>query len=91
MGQVAAQAGDTILARQYLEKLRTAPPVYRYRGHSYQRSLISAALGEKENAVALLQQAFSEGMAFEPYLHREIEFQAMMDYAPLRDLLSPKT
>ncbi len=91
MGRIAAQAGDTVLARNYLEKLKSAPPMFRYRGNSYQRALISAALGEKENAVSLLQQAFSEGMAFEPYLHREIEFQAMMDYSPLRELLSPKT
>ena len=41
-------------------------------------------------AVTLLQQAFAEGNYFEPYLHREIEFQTIQDYPPLKELLWPK-
>lgn len=42
------------------------------------------------NTLALLQQAFAEGGNYEPYVHREIELQAIQDYSPLRDLIWPK-
>ena len=35
-------------------------------------------------------KVFAEGNYFEPYLHREIEFQSIQDYPPLRELLWPK-
>jgi len=66
-------------------------PEWKYRGNSFDRALIAAALGEKEMTVSLLQQAFAEGLGYEPRLHREREFRAMEAYAPLRELLWPKS
>lgn len=90
LGRIAAQLGDTAAARGYSDRLRNVPPWPRYRGNSYFRALIAAGLGEREAVAPLLQQAFAEGMAFEPFLHREIEFQAMKAYPPLKALLEPK-
>jgi hypothetical protein len=52
--------------------------------------LIAAGLGDRAMAVTLLQQAFADGNLYEPYLHREIEFQAIQDYPPMKELLWPK-
>lgn len=73
-----------------MERLKNVKPVGRYRGNAFFRAMIAAGLGEKEMTVSLLQQAFAEGWAFEPFFHREIELQAMQDYPPLRELLWPK-
>lgn len=89
-GRIAAQLGDTAMARASMERLKVVKPVWRFRGNAYFRALIAAGLGEKEMTVSLLQQAFAEGWAFDPLLHREIELQAMQDYPPLRELLWPK-
>jgi len=91
LGRIATHAGDTATARAYMERLRSVKPVWKYRGNSFDRALIAAALGEKEMTVSLLQQAFAEGLEYEPRLHRESEFRAMEAYAPLRDLLWPRS
>ncbi len=90
LGRVAAHMGDTALAQSHMEKLKSMPPMAGYRGNSYQRALIAAALGQKEQAAVLLRQAFAEGWRYEPYLHREIGLQAMQNYPPMRELLWPK-
>ena len=69
--------------------MRNLAPLPRYRGNSYFRALIAAGLGDREAVIPLLQQGFAEGWAFEPHFHREIEFQAMRDYPPLKALLEP--
>ncbi len=90
LGRIAAQMGDTAAAKRYSGQLRNVAPLPRYRGNSYFRALIAAGLGDREAVIPLLQQGFAEGWAFEPHFHREIEFQAMWDYPPLKELLQPK-
>ena len=94
LGRIAARLGDTTVARSYMERLRavksTVTPGGGRTSSAYSRALIAAGLGDRATAAALLQQAFSEGNYFEPYLHREIEFQAIQDYPPLKELLWPK-
>jgi tetratricopeptide (TPR) repeat protein len=90
LGRIAAHLGDSATARRYMDRLKSVKPETRLRGHSYERAVIAAALGEKELTVTLLQQALSEGWSFDPFIHRDIDFQAMQDYAPLRDLLWPR-
>ena len=90
LGRIAAQTGDTAAAKRYSDRLRNLAPLPRYRGNSYFRALIAAGLGDREAVIPLLQQGFAEGWAFEPHFHREIEFQTMRDYPPLKALLEPK-
>ncbi len=90
LGRIAAQMGDTAAAKSYSDRLRNLAPWPRFRGNSYFRALIAAGLGNKEAVIPLLQQGFAEGWAFEPHYHREMEFQAMKDYPPLKELLEPK-
>ncbi|HEX2722704.1 MAG TPA: hypothetical protein VHM24_07270, partial [Gemmatimonadaceae bacterium] len=90
LGRVAAHMGDTALAKAHMEKLKSVNPVAGYRGNAYPRALIAAALGQKEQAAVLLRQAFAEGVNYEPYLHREIDLQAMQNYPPIKELLWPE-
>jgi serine/threonine protein kinase/tetratricopeptide (TPR) repeat protein len=94
LGRIAARLGDTTTARSYMDRLRAVKASITPGGgrtsSAYSRALIAAGLGDRATAAALLQQAFAEGNYFEPYLHREIEFQAIQDYPPLKELLWPK-
>ena len=94
LGRIAARLGDTTTARSYMDRLRAVKASITPGGgrtsSAYSRAIIAAGLGDRAAAAALLQQAFSEGNYFEPYLHREIEFQAIQDYPPLKELLWPK-
>ncbi|MEJ7757978.1 MAG: protein kinase [Gemmatimonadaceae bacterium] len=84
-GQLAAHLGDTAAARGFIEKLRMMKEPT-----AYARALIAAALGDRDLTYTLLQQAFAEGMPYQPLLHREFDIKAMEDYAPIRELLWPK-
>lgn len=84
-GRIAAHLGDSVAARGYMDKLRNT------KGKTANgRALIAAALGYREMTYALLQQAFAEGLTFEPFLHREYDIKAMEDYPPIREMLYPK-
>jgi serine/threonine-protein kinase len=93
LGRIAARTGDSAAARGYMQRLvevaQSDTTSERQDTQAYNRALIAAGLGDKAMAVALLQQAFAEGSRYEPYLHREIEFQAMQDYPPMKELLWP--
>ena len=102
-GRIAARMGDAAAAKSYMDRLRNLALKDRpgvtsateavssgRRTSVYGRALITAGLGDKAMAFTLLQQAFSEGNFFEPYLHREIELQSIQDYPPLKELLWPE-
>jgi hypothetical protein len=57
---------------------------------TYWRACIAALLGEKERAVALLKEAFSQGRRYGVSLHRDIDLEPLWDYPPFKDLLRPK-
>ena len=48
------------------------------------------SVGEKERAVALLKEAFSQGLDYGVYLHRDIDLEPLWDYQPFKELLRPK-
>jgi hypothetical protein len=94
LGRIAARLGDSTAARSAVERLRGMKRTYAEAGSrigsTYGRAIIAAGLGDRPTAVTLLQQALAEGNYFEPYLHREIEFQSIQDYPPLKELIWPK-
>jgi tetratricopeptide (TPR) repeat protein len=93
LGRIAARTGDSAAARSYMQRLVEIAQADTTSGRRdtqpYFRALIAAGLGDKAMAVTLLQQAFAEGWQYDPYLHREIEFQAIQDYPPMKELLWP--
>jgi tRNA A-37 threonylcarbamoyl transferase component Bud32/TolB-like protein len=54
------------------------------------RARIAAVLGEQDNAVALLRQAFAEGVAYGIWLHTDMDLESLRDYKPYRELVRPK-
>jgi len=58
--------------------------------HTRWRAAIAAALGDREGAVHLLQQAIREGLTHGTWQHRDPEWEALRDYRPYQELMRPK-
>jgi tetratricopeptide (TPR) repeat protein len=54
------------------------------------RAAIHAALGDRQEAVRLLQQAYSEKMPLGTAQRREPEWRTLRDYGPYREFVRPK-
>jgi tetratricopeptide (TPR) repeat protein len=93
-GLLAARRGDRALAMTISERLRSARPSspMEASGTSLQRAQILAVLGEKEEAMALLQQWIDQGAPWEyqRFLHLEFDFLSLHDYPPFQELVRLK-
>jgi len=58
--------------------------------HTRWRAAIAAALGERVEAVRLLEQAYEEGMRLGHFHRREQEWDSLEDYRPYQDFLRPR-
>ncbi|MFC1639259.1 BTAD domain-containing putative transcriptional regulator [Gemmatimonadota bacterium] len=58
--------------------------------HTRWRAAIAAALGYRDRAVRLLQQAIREGVAHGIWQHRDPEWEPLRDYPPFQELMRPK-
>ena len=58
--------------------------------HTKWRAAIAAALGDRAEAVRLLEQAFQEGMRLGHFHRREQEWDVLEDYRPYQDFLRPR-
>ena len=58
--------------------------------HIRWRATIAAALGDRDDAVRLLQEAFARGASHVVAIHREPAFDGMWGYAPWDALLAPR-
>jgi len=90
LGTLAARRGDREKAMRISEELGKIERPYLFGNHLYQQARIVALLGEKERAVALLKEAFSQGRYYGVYLHRDIDLEPLWDYPPFIELLRPK-
>ena len=64
---------------------------YVFRGRAtYARARMAALLGKRERAVALLRQAFDEGLHGRRSLHIDPDFESLRDYPPYQELIRPK-
>jgi hypothetical protein len=59
-------------------------------GHIAWQGLIAAALGDREDAVRLLQEAFALGATHSVSIHREPAYDDMWGYAPWDALVAPR-
>jgi len=89
-GTIAARQGDVESAQGFASEL-AALELPNMRGvNTAWRAEISALLGERDEAVALLQRAFSEGLNHGIWVHRNMDFESLQDYPPFQDLMRPK-
>jgi tetratricopeptide (TPR) repeat protein len=91
VGEVAACRGDreeALETSQWLEALDTP---YLYGANTMWRSVIAAALGDGESAVALWRQARAEGYQLpSPGDSWWVTFESLRDYPPWQELTRPK-
>jgi len=89
-GTIAARQGNTQSAHRFASEL-AALELPRMRGtNTWWRGVIVALLGESGEAVGLFQRAFSEGLAYGIWIHRDIDLESLRDYPPFQELMRPK-
>ena len=87
LAQIAAHTGDGSRARSISDELERATRPTHRGWMTYARANIAAALGERERAVELLREAFTEGLPHGPHLHQNADLAILADYEPYRRLL----
>jgi TolB-like protein len=89
-GSIAAHQGDVESARRFANELesRALPSLRGW--NTCWRARIAALLGEREQAVSLLRRAFSEGIGYGIWAHRDLGFESLREYGPFQELMRPK-
>jgi hypothetical protein len=90
-GAIAARRGDRANARRISEQLASTTRAHLFGYHTYLRACIASLLGEREQAVALLREAFAQGLPFGIDLHRDPDLEPLNDYPPYSDLVRPRS
>jgi len=90
LGFIAARQGDRTRAMEVAEWLKDLKFPHLNGENTYQRAGIAAILGDKEQAVALLKEAFMQGVPFVLSIHRNIDLESLWDYPPYIELMKPK-
>ena len=87
---VDAVAHDTIVKPEFDTASQAKRSLLTVIKNDVWRACIASLLGEKERAVALLKEAFSQGLDYGVYIHRDINLEPLWDYQPFKELLRPK-
>jgi len=90
LGAVAARQGNRDQALRVDQTLARVKRPYLFGRPTVWRARIQALLGERDAAVALLQEAFARGYPHAHGLHVDLAFESLRDYGPFRELLTPK-
>jgi tetratricopeptide (TPR) repeat protein/TolB-like protein len=90
LGMVAAARGDREEALTVSAELEQIDRPYLYGWHTYGRACIASILGEQEETVSLLREAFAQGFRHHLYLHRDTAFENLRDFPPFQELIRPK-
>jgi tetratricopeptide (TPR) repeat protein len=90
LGILAARRGDragALAADRWLAELDRP---YLHGANTYWRARIASLLGEREEAVHLLRQAWLEGAFVLELVHTELDFAPLHDYPPYQEVIRPK-
>jgi tetratricopeptide (TPR) repeat protein len=90
LGRTAAAAGDSELARRLDLRLRNLDRPYVFGSAAVWRARIAAILGDRDQAVSLLREAFAQGRQNGPWLHHDNSLGSLRGYAPFDELVRPK-
>ena len=90
LGRLTARGGDREGALKISDELQQIKRPYLFGYHTYCRACIASLLGEREQAVELLREAFAQGYSHGVYLHRDMDLEALREYPPFQELLWPK-
>jgi hypothetical protein len=90
LGVSAARLGDTASAERYAARLAAIRRPYTFGRPAFARARIAAALGRRDDAVALLREAESQGLHAAREAHVAPELAALRGYAPYDELVKAK-
>jgi len=90
LGWIAARKGDRARAMEVSEWLKNLKFPHLHGENTYHRACIAAILGDKAQAVALLKEAFIEGLPFSLRGHNDNDLESLWDYPPYIELMKPK-
>ncbi len=89
-GAIAARMGDRGSAMKHavaLGQLASEPDGL----VELRRAQLAALVGQKEQAVELLRDAFARGLYMSLFVHRQMDFESLRGYAPFDELMKPKS
>jgi serine/threonine protein kinase len=89
LGVVYAHLGKKEKALEISHRLKNMKNPFLNGYASYWKARIAAVLGDKDQAVKLLAQAFSEGMGHGAWQMREIDFLPLRGYQPFEEIIRP--
>lgn len=90
LGILDARANRRVDAVAIVEHMGSMRQRYVFGRNAFLQARIAAALGQNDNALALLREAFAEGMVCDPWLHTYPEFTPLRNDPKFRKLLNPK-
>jgi tetratricopeptide (TPR) repeat protein/TolB-like protein len=90
LGVVAAREGKRDDALRIDRELQATNPRYVYGRHTMWRARIRAVLGDRDTAVALVQEAFAQGYARGGVMHLYPSLAALRNDPAYQELLKPK-
>jgi hypothetical protein len=90
LGAAAAREGDTDRAEQLARHLATLGNPELNGSGTLARARIAALLGNETEAVDLLRRAFSEGVAYGIWIHRDVDLEPLRDDPAYQELVRPK-
>jgi hypothetical protein len=90
LGVFEARIGRSDEARRIAAELRAWQDERSRAECTLWRACINAQLGQLDDAMRLLQRAFSEGLAFSDEFHRDINLEPLWDHPPFQELIRPK-
>jgi len=91
LGTLAARLGDRTEALRISEKLKAIDRPFLFGIPPFFRACIASILGERDQAISLLREAFAQGLRFDVSIHRDMDFEPLWDYAPFKELIKPKS
>jgi tetratricopeptide (TPR) repeat protein len=92
LGKIAARLGDRKEAMRISEELKNMKHFDLFYGwglHTYKRACIAALLGDKEQAMTLLQEAYKQGVRYAAF-HIRMDLEPLRDYPPFKEFMKPK-
>jgi len=88
LGLAELALGHSARARTIADSLGALPRKWLFGEHTFWRAAIVGALGDRDQAVALLQQAHRQGQPMETW-HYAAALSALHGYAPFEALVRP--
>jgi hypothetical protein len=89
LGCTAARMGNAVRAEAFMDRLTREVGPRRIDERHYQMATIAAVLGRHDEAVGLLQRAYSEGYPHGIELHRDMNFEPLREREDFIALLTP--